>query len=817
MRFNDLPFKLRAFILGQALLLAPVAWAVWQGAQPDNWLVVGGLLLLTVAFSIWKVDLIFQGKMTPLFVVQCLSLLLEGPQAALCSTILGALVGSTLQTGARGKGLRWLSWRPYKIFFNVTNCTLACGTAALAYGGLVPDRFSFSLSGVLGLAVFTACYFLINTASVSLAIATQQRSSVLAVWKENFLWTAPGLLASACAAAGVHAVFQWIGPGSLLIVPPLHFVYHGYQLHMERLHLYEEKERQHKAHIEELSGLNSALSHLNEAIIASLATAIDAKDRYTSSHINRVQVYAMALGRAAGVEGPQLQAISTGALVHDIGKLGIPDHILGKPGKLTPEEFQRIQSHVTIGAEILSPVPFPFPVVEVVMTHHERWDGFGYPSGMRGEEIPIGGRIISIVDVFDALTSDRPYRRAMTFAEALGVLNEGAGKQFDPKLVALFESVLPAARADIDRMEAARHEEAEEPGARSEQDSALARIGQTTAEMAALYDVAHSLAEQESVEGVVRVVLDRALSLVPADSVVLYMQQSGQADLLAAGAVGKYHDKLRGMTIQVGEGVAGWVASHQKPLVNVSAALDVARRFDPQETIELSAATAVPLLHGQETQAVLAVYTTGYSVLSAHHLEVLNILAEHAAGAIQNLRRVERNQELAFTDSITGVANSRFLVRHLERLTHPDQAGESVFSIVMLDLDRFKEVNDQLGHMRGDDLLRVVAERLMSVARPTDVVCRYAGDEFVLLLPEAGREQAERVAERVREAIDAIPPLDDDLRITASIGVASAPEDASDGRSVIHVADMRMYEDKAARRGASRGRSAAHAASVAGL
>jgi diguanylate cyclase (GGDEF)-like protein/putative nucleotidyltransferase with HDIG domain len=772
--------------------------AVLQRPQPDRWWLVGALLLFTVIFSTWKVELtVFQGKMTPTFGIVCLALLLQGLAAAILCAATGALIGSIVRPNRTRWGIR-VFWPPfYRVGFNLANCMLACLAASLVFDTVVHFAPSPSLSGVLGLTAFTATYFAVNTLGVSLAISFQQDLPWLAVWRENFIWTAPGFFAAASATAGIQAAFHQLGFWALLFLPPLYLIYYSYRLYMERIHLYSDKVEQDMTHIQELN-------KLNQAIIASLATAIDAKDRYTCSHINRVQHYAGALAHAAGVKGPELEAVITGALVHDIGKLGIPDHILGKPGKLAPEEFQRIQSHVTIGTEILSPIPFPFPVVEVVRTHHERWDGLGYPRGLRGEEIPLGGRIIAIVDVFDALTSNRPYRRALSHEEALQILREEAGRQFDPDLVAVFEKVQPQARAEIERMEAEAGIDPDGVATPLEGASALAQISQAAAEMAAVCDVAHALAEQDTLEQITEVVVGRALTLLPADTAILYLRCASEVELVAAAVAGRYRDLLTGMTIQIGEGVAGWVAKENQPRVNVSAALDVARRFSPDQTMELSAATAVPLVHGPDSLGVLAVYTLGYSTLSEHHLHVLNILAEHAAVAIQNTKRIERQRELAYTDPLTGVANSRNLVRHLDRLTYPSalstKLAGGVFSVVMMDLDRFKEVNDTLGHLHGDETLRTVAQALTAMARPGDVVCRYAGDEFVLLLPGATRKQAERIAARARASVDLMPPVEGQVKIGASVGVATFPDDGIDGRTLLHVADQRMYEDKFQRR-----------------
>ena len=156
------------------------------------------------------------------------------------------------------------------------------------------------------------------------------------------------------------------------------------------------------------------MAELHLATIEALALAIDAKDQTSQTHIRRVQLYATSVARALGMSENEVQGVKTAALLHDIGKLAVPEHILSKPGPLTPEEFQKIRAHPKVGADIVSSVPFPYPVAPLILSHHERWDGKGYPSGLKGDEIPLGARILSVVDYFDALMAERPYHKAMS-------------------------------------------------------------------------------------------------------------------------------------------------------------------------------------------------------------------------------------------------------------------------------------------------------------------------------------------------------------------------------------------------------------------
>src|SRR4051812_46690642 len=315
------------------------------------------------------------------------------------------------------------SWRKVKLvhlIFNVFGmmCT-AIAVSELAYQWAA---HYFHHSVPLMLMCAAVAYFLTNTIPVSVVIAITEKQNFKKIWSECYFWSFPYYLVGAAIAGGISFASRYIGwQTALLVLPVIYWIYRSYRLYLGRL-------EDEKRHVEDMASL-----HLRT--IEALALAIEAKDHTTHDHLQRVRIYALELAKDLKLNDEDMDALRAAALLHDIGKLAVPEHIINKPGRLTPEEFEKMKIHPVVGAEILEQVKFPYPVVPIVLAHHEKWDGSGYPHGCRGEEIPIGARILSAVDCLDALASNRQYRRALPLDEAMAVVVSEAGKSFDPRVV----------------------------------------------------------------------------------------------------------------------------------------------------------------------------------------------------------------------------------------------------------------------------------------------------------------------------------------------------------------------------------------------
>jgi putative nucleotidyltransferase with HDIG domain len=363
-----------------------------------------------------------------------LKVVLPGVEGTLSVNFLFTLLGilelslpETLMIGLAST-LAQFYWRPARqlklvqLLFNLSQVTVS---SAVAYGAYkLVAIYVLHAPGPLALLVAAITHFACNTAAMSTIIGLTEDKPIAKVWTEIYLWSFPYYMVGAAAAGLVDFLNRHIGwQSSLLILPPIYLMYRSYRLYLGKL----EAEKQHAEQV----------SSLHLRTIEALALAIEAKDETTGEHLQRVRVYAMELAKELGLNEDETEALQAASVLHDIGKLAVPEHIISKPGKLTPEEFEKMKIHPIVGAEILEQVDFPYPVVPIVRAHHEKWDGSGYPNGLAGEEIPIGARILAAVDCLDALASDRQYRKALPLDEAMAKVAADAGKSFDPRVVAI--------------------------------------------------------------------------------------------------------------------------------------------------------------------------------------------------------------------------------------------------------------------------------------------------------------------------------------------------------------------------------------------
>ena len=549
------------------------------------------------------------------------------------------------------------------------------------------------------------------------------------------------------------------------------------------------------------------MAELHLKTIEALAIAIDAKDEVTPDHVHRVQIYATGLARLFGLSDPELEALKAGALLHDIGKLAVPDYILNKPGPLTPAEFDKMKVHTIVGAEILERVGFPYPVVPVVRHHHERWDGRGYPDGLRGDEIPMTARILTLSDCFDAVCEDRNYRAAMTRDQAIEMLKEGSGTVFDPNVVRTFLDHLDEFESEI-RERCVERQRVELPQHKGNTQAAKAESGPMVyehirsahREVIALYDIAQTIGTSLDLRDTFAVFAARLEDIVSYTTCVLYRVRPDSTDVEAAHVAGRNAEVFRTKSLPSGAGITGWVVANRHPMHNCDPRLD----FDALK-VELPeayrTASVVPLMRDEAILGALAMYSADLSSYTADHLRLMEAVAKLASDAIANSAHHERTETSALTDLLTGLANARALRYRFEEEADRARRHRDTFSVMMMDLDGFKAVNDKFGHQAGDQLLKELSVLLLSHIRSSDFVSRYAGDEFVAVL-QVGQEEVQELSQRIQRAIDHhdFGFRGSKLFLGLSVGAASFGVDGETLDELLLAADRAMYADKARRK-----------------
>ena len=723
------------------------------------------------------------------------SLLMLGPHETMIVAAMSAFSQCSLNRKDRNPA--------YRTLFSMASLVVTVQGAGLAFtllnGHVGPvGPFVALARPLVGAATV---YFILNTGFIATAIALASRDSISSVWNTNFVWSAPSYFVGAGAAAVAATVVEragfWWAP---LTFAPLYLMYRTYQVYMGRI----EDEQRHA----------SQTSDLHLATIEALARAIDAKDQTAHTHIRRVQMYATGLARAIGLQHADIQGIKTAALLHDIGKLAVPEHILSKPGPLTQEEFLKIRIHPQVGAEIIAAVPFPYPVAPLILSYHERWDGKGYPQGLQGEEIPVGARILTIVDYFDAVTTERPYHKALSYEGGVGLMKHESGKALDPALVKTFVELLPSlvAEAAAEDLKAQRSVALVAPvlggstaaGLVPERvpQSVFENIALAHREIYALYEIAQAMGTCLGVADTMALISSKLTNIVPWSACALFLFEPESDSLTCAYASGVDAPGLLGLTLENGDGLSGWVTRNRRAIVNgiPRVTFDAVGLPAP---IDLKSAIVCPLLFNDTLIGTLSLYHVDATRYTEDHRRLLERIAEQAGAVIHNSIVFERTQEDSLTDPLTGLPNRRSMFVHLAReLSRAERLNREVAFIVM-DIDEFKTINDTHGHYVGDNTLCEMATVLRSALRPYDLCVRYAGDEFIIVLPDCPRDAAEAKRAELQQLVSeiAIEVRGKVVRIGASAGVAVFPENGSTHEALLADADHRMYRDKAARRG----------------
>jgi diguanylate cyclase (GGDEF)-like protein/putative nucleotidyltransferase with HDIG domain len=696
---------------------------------------------------------------------------------------------------------------PIKIVFNVLSMMAnAIAVSYYAYQALQ----KVASAGTLLLLVITALIFFVsNTVPVAIVISLTEGKPAHKVWAECHFWSFPFYMVGAAVVFAVGLMSKRVGwQTSLLILPLIYWVYRSY-------HLYLAKLAEEKKQVEIEKGNAEEVASLHLRTIESLALAIEAKDQTSHKHLQRVRVFAVGLAKELGFSEDEIEALRAAALLHDIGKLAIPEHIINKPGKLTPEEFEKMKIHPLVGSEILQRVAFPYPVAPIVRSHHERWDGTGYPDGLKGEQIPRGARVLAAVDCLDALASHRQYRNAISLDAAMEKVSSMSGSAFDPKVVDALKlhyrkleilagtdligedeatpSADVVAEGTLDVVDG--FEQSPQPLVATNEADFLSSIASARQEAQTMFELSQDLGNSLSLGETLSVLSVRLRKMIPYDSMAVFLLKDGK--LIPELVSGDNFRLLSALNVGLGEGLCGWVAERRKPIVNGNPELEAGYIIDPTKFTTLRSALIVPLEGLNGVVGVLAMYRADRDAFSADHLRILLAVSSKIALSVENALKYQQAEDSATTDYLTGLPNARSLFLHLSRELSRCRRTSTSLAVMVCDLDNFKQINDLYGHLEGDNLLKDFAGHLKESCRGYDYVARMGGDEFVIVAPGMNAEAANEKASRLNQlAIEAGRKIAGRDLVALSVGTAFCPEDSFDVERLLEEADRRMYSMK---------------------
>ena len=812
-------FAVSALLLLLALI-STIDVALYTTTGIGSWLV---LLLLTIAFSRLSVRvtsndgiLLSRESIADSFVLLAVMLYAVPPSnSAGPAVVLAALVGFFCN-------YRLATQR--EVLVKTGMAVVSTFVAASFYGalvGLFAGEQELPAQGALPLNVFlvpllvlAALQYAMSTIATTWFLSFDAGKFTLVPTQETIVWTLTTKLAGAASAVLFYAAVLnanlTYGVLGLLISALIYLLYRFNQWRLEETQRAEAEQRRH---VEEMANI-----HMNT--IESLAIAIDAKDQTTHGHVRRTQIYAKEMGRLFNVTEKELQALHAGALLHDIGKLAVPEYILNKPGKLTEAEFAKMKIHPTVGGDILKRVNFPYPVEDIVRYHHEKWDGSGYPKGLKAEAIPLVARIISVVDFYDATRCDRPYRKGMKREESLALLRSMVGTAFDPRVVEIFTKHVEEFDRLIDSHDI-QEQVASAPLAdtetRTKPDAGLApdvlgvyeemtgfrSISEAQREVFALHEIAQTIGSSLNLSDTVTLVANKLRAIVPFDTCVIYLVDDPSGKAIAAHVVGEEVDVFKRRRINIGDGITGWVIANSRSMCNASVDLDMVGL--PDEVVKRFRGVLVsPLVREDGAFGAISLYSQSRTSYTTEHVRLLESVCQHASSALNNALTYERTRESALVDPLTELPNARGFYMMLEqRIAECQRMNKEPLAVVCMDIDDFKVVNDKYGHSIGDRLLASVAGVVRRELRQMDILTRYAGDEFVAIMPMASSKMAASISERMRNTVEEqlfSVRNGTMIGLGVSLGVACFPDDGETTEELLTTAARRMQRDKNSRK-----------------
>jgi diguanylate cyclase (GGDEF)-like protein/putative nucleotidyltransferase with HDIG domain len=695
-------------------------------------------------------------------------------------------------------GIR-LRWSRLRALFNLS----LGGLYAIAYGtvfvAVKPHDPATAPQIVIPVLLLGLTYFLVNAVGIHVAQALWGQAAFWELWRQDFPLLPIYFVASACGAGIVYLFHELVGPGAFALALPFWVVaYYAHRFYKEK---YEELAKVHRQTLE------------------AFAFCIDAMElhtdykHHTHTHIQRTQVLTLGLARVLNVDEKTYEGLRYASVLHDVGKISIPSYILHKPTRLTEREFQKMSTHPAVGAQILASIDFPFPVVSIVKHHHENWDGSGYPDGLKGDEIPLGSRILALADCYEALTARRVYRRSLSREAALAIMKRESHK-FDPRVFRQFLESIDELDQELNSIEVRSLTDPKEHTDHARDRDILGQpktvtlsssISEPQQEIFTLFEILQNIGNSLSKTDTLTILASKLEKIVPFTTLVIYLVDDGSGELRPAHIGGANKEHFSDLQIEIGTRLAGWVAANNRFLYNVHPGPDT-MSLSPDVRGTYGNSLLAPLVHEERPLGTIALYVAGDAKYTDDHIRLMEIVSNRASIALFNAIRFEETQEDAFTDRLTGLPNSRFLYIFFEQTLSEAKRYSEPLTVIELDLDDFKSINDRYGHHTGDRFLKEVGRVLKEKMRDSDVLVRYAGDEFIAVLPKTTYEQARQFSYRLQDAVEATV-LDvgvGPLKVGISLGVASFPASGKDLESLLMAADKSMYEDKGRRRGRRR-------------